>query len=221
MTAVWAIIVAAGRGRRFGAAKQFAALKGRPLVDWALEAFERHPLVSGIVLVLPDEKAGARFLGTHQKIAAVVRGGRRRQDSVRRGFARVPADSAGVVLVHDGARPLVGPQVIGRVIREAVRRGAAVPVLPVEDTIKEAVGGRVVRTVDRANLYRAQTPQGFSYSVLAKGLLRAARERLTVTDDAALAELAGAEVAAVAGDPRNIKVTTPSDLVLAEALLAD
>ena len=93
--------------------------------------------------------------------------------------------------------------------------------VPVEDTIKEAVRGRVVRTVDRANLYRAQTPQGFSYSVLAKGLLRAARERLTVTDDAALAELAGAEVAAVAGDPRNIKVTTPSDLVLAEALLAD
>jgi 2-C-methyl-D-erythritol 4-phosphate cytidylyltransferase len=123
------------------------------------------------------------------------------------------------VLVHDGVRPLVSAAVISRVIREAARRGAAVPVVPVEDTIKEFVRGRVVRTVDRAHLYRVQTPQGFSYAVLDKALRRAGRKRLAVTDDSALAELAGAEVRAVEGDPRNIKVTTPSDLILAEALL--
>jgi 2-C-methyl-D-erythritol 4-phosphate cytidylyltransferase len=217
MRTVCAIIVAAGQGRRFGSAKQFAALKGRPILDWTLDAFENHPQVAEIVLVLPDEKDGAPFIGRHPKISAVVRGGRRRQDSVRRGFARVRAGA--VVLVHDGVRPLVSAEVISRVIREAARRGAAVPVVPVEDTIKEAFRGRVVRTVDRAHLYRVQTPQGFSYAVLDKALRRAGRERLTVTDDSALAELAGAEVRAVEGDPRNIKVTTPSDLILAEALL--
>jgi 2-C-methyl-D-erythritol 4-phosphate cytidylyltransferase len=219
MKGACAIIVAAGQGRRFGSAKQFAALRGRPVLEWTLDAFENHPEVAGIVLVLPDEKDGARFIGRYPKITAVVRGGRRRQDSVRRGFARVPAGAGDVVLVHDGVRPLVSAAVISRVIREAARRGAAVPVVPVEDTIKEAVRGRVVRTVDRAHLCRVQTPQGFSYAVLDKALRRAVRERLTVTDDSALAELAGAEVRAVEGDPRNIKVTTPSDLILAEALL--
>ena len=219
MRTACAIIVAAGQGRRFGSAKQFAALKGRPILDWTLDAFESHPQVAEIVLVLPDEMDGARFIGRHPKISAVVRGGRRRQDSVRRGFARVRAGAGDVVLVHDGVRPLVSADVISRVIREAARRGAAVPVVPVEDTIKEAFRGKVVRTVDRAHLYRVQTPQGFSYAVLDKALRLAGRERLMVTDDSALAELAGAEVRAVQGDPRNIKVTTPSDLILAEALL--
>jgi 2-C-methyl-D-erythritol 4-phosphate cytidylyltransferase len=161
MTGVCAIIVAAGEGRRFGSAKQFAALQGRPILDWTLDAFETHPEVGEIILVLPDEKDGAGFIERHPKITAVVRGGRRRQDSVRRGFARVRAGADKVVLVHDGVRPLVSREVISRVIREAGRRGAAVPVVPVEDTIKEAVRGKVIRTVDRAHLYRVQTPQGF------------------------------------------------------------
>jgi 2-C-methyl-D-erythritol 4-phosphate cytidylyltransferase len=162
MTGVSAIIVAAGQGRRFGSAKQFAALRGRPLLDWTLDAFEGHPDVDEIVLVLPDEKAGAPFIKRHPKITAVVRGGRRRQDSVRRGFARVRAAAGDVVLIHDGVRPLVSREVISRVIRAAARCGAAIPVVPVEDTIKEAVRGKVVRTVDRTNLCRVQTPQGFS-----------------------------------------------------------
>ncbi len=142
MRTVFAIIVAAGQGRRFGLAKQFAALKGRPILDWTLDAFENHPQVAEIVLVLPDEKDGARFIGRYPKISAVVRGGRRRQDSVRRGFARVRAGAGDVVLVHDGVRPLVSAAVISRVIREAARRGAAVPVVPVEDTIKEVFPGK-------------------------------------------------------------------------------
>lgn len=221
MRGVSAIIVAAGRGRRFGSAKQYAALRGKPVLEWTLDAFETHPEVGEIVLVLPDEKDGRRFLGRYSKIRAVVRGGRRRQDSVRRGFARVRAAAGDIVLVHDGVRPLVSRQVISRVIRAARRRGAAVPVVPVEDTIKEAVRGKIVRTLDRGNLCRVQTPQGFSHSVLGEALRRAARERLAATDEAALAERIGAGVSAVEGDPRNIKVTTPSDLRLAEALLGD
>jgi len=219
MRGAWAVIVAAGRGRRFGSAKQFAALKGRPVLDWTLDAFEAHPEVGGIVLVLPDEKDGGPFLGRHPKIRAVVRGGRRREDSVRRGFARVRAGAGDVVLVHDGVRPLVSREVISRVIRAARRGGAAIPVVPVEDTIKEVVRGKVARTVDRANLYRVQTPQGFSYAVLDKALGRAGRKKPAATDEAALAERAGVKVRVVEGDPGNIKVTTPSDLKIAEAFL--
>ncbi len=219
MTGACAIIVAAGAGRRFGSAKQYAALKGKPLLDWTLDAFDAHPDVSEIVLVLADEKDGPGFIARHPKITAVVRGGRRRQDSVRRGFARVRPGAGDVVLVHDGVRPLVSRQVISRVIREAGRRGAAIPGVPVDDTIKEAVRGKVVRTVDRANLFRVQTPQGFAYAVLEKALRLASRERLTATDEAGLAERAGAEVRMVEGDPRNIKVTTPADLKIVEAFL--
>lgn len=221
MRGVSVIIVAAGRGRRFGSAKQYAALRGRPVLEWALDAFETHSEVTEIVLVLPDEKDGGRFLGRYPKIAAVVRGGRRRQDSVRRGFARVRAEDGDIVLIHDGVRPLVSREVISRVIREARRRGAAIPVVPVEDTIKEAVRGKIVRTLDRDNLCRVQTPQGFAYGVLDEALRRGARERPAATDEAALAERIGTEVRTVAGDPRNIKVTTPSDLRLAEALLGN
>lgn len=221
MTEASVIIVAAGAGRRFGAAKQFAALKGRPLLDWTLEAFDAHPEVGEIILVVADIQAGEAFAGRHPRIAAVVKGGRRRQDSVRRGFERVRARAGDVVLVHDGVRPLVTRAVISRVIREAGRYGAAIPVVPVEDTIKEAVRGKVARTVDRANLCRVQTPQGFTYAVLDEALRRAARDRFAATDEAALAERIGVEVRVVEGDPRNIKVTTPSDLKIVEALLGD
>jgi 2-C-methyl-D-erythritol 4-phosphate cytidylyltransferase len=221
MKRVCAIIVAAGEGQRFGSAKQFAALRGRPVLDWTLEAFGAHPEVGEIVLVLADEKDGEKYQARHPKIAAVVRGGPKRQDSVCRGFERVRAAAAEVVLIHDGVRPLVSPGVISRVIREAGRHGAAVPVIPVEDTIKEAAGGKVVRTLDRANLYRVQTPQGFAYAVLEKALRQASREGFAATDEAGLAERTGAEVRVVEGDLRNIKVTTPADLKLAEAFLGD
>lgn len=221
MKSVCAIIVAAGEGQRFGSAKQFAALRGRPVLDWTLDVFGAHPEVGEIVLVLRDEKDGEKYQARHPKIVAVVRGGRRRQDSVCRGFERVRAEAAEVVLVHDGVRPLVSRDVISRVIREAGRHGAAVPVVPVEDTIKEAAGGKVVRTLDRANLYRVQTPQGFAYAVLEEALRRACGEGFVATDESGLAERIGAEVRVVEGDPRNIKVTTPADLKLAEAFLGD
>ncbi|MBM3293147.1 MAG: 2-C-methyl-D-erythritol 4-phosphate cytidylyltransferase [Candidatus Aminicenantes bacterium] len=218
MKGVGAVIVAAGAGRRFGGAKPFALLAGRPLVEWSLAVFENHPLVRTIVLVLGEEASRADFRTRFPKLASVVRGGAERQDSVRRGFARLDPLATDVVLVHDGARPLVSAELIVRVVEAARRRGAAVPVVPTADTIKEIAGGRVVRTPDRDRLGRVQTPQAFSYSVLEKALAKAREEGYLGTDEAALVERCGGEVAVVEGDERNIKITTRLDLKIAEVI---
>ncbi len=218
MRRVAAVIVAAGEGRRFGAAKQFAVFREKLILDWSIEAFELHDGVDDIILVLPDEKDREKYFARFEKISDVVRGGRRRQDSVVHGFERIRAEETRIVLVHDGVRPLVSREVISRVIEETQRSGAAVPAVPVEDTIKEAEEGRVVRTLDRSRLFRVQTPQGFSYSVLEKALRFAQRDGYHASDEAGLVEKLGHPVALVEGDLRNIKITTPTDLKLAEVL---
>lgn len=219
MKRVSALVAAAGTGRRFGRAKQFAVLRGRPVLEWALEAFQTHEEVDEIVLVLPDEREGGRYRARFAKIAGVVRGGETRQDSVRQGFRAIDAAKTGLVLVHDGARPLVDPGLIHRVIAAARESGAAVPAVPLEDTIKEVRGGRVVGTVDRSSLVRAQTPQGFLPALLHQALEAAGRDGFSGTDEAMLLERLGIPVMRVEGDPRNIKITTPLDLKIAEALL--
>jgi len=216
---VSAVVLAAGAGKRFGRMKQFEALRGRPVVEWALEAFQSHGAVDDIVLVLPDEKDGGRYRPRFGKITAVVRGGRRRQDSVLRGFRAVAADRDGIVLVHDGARPLVSPALIGRVIAGALKTGAAVPVVPLEDTIKEVRDSRVAATVDRASLVRAQTPQGFLHGLLEQALETAREDGFSGTDESMLVERLGVPVIQVEGDPRNLKITTPLDIMIAEVLL--
>jgi len=219
MRHVSVIVVAAGEGKRFGSAKQFALLRGRPLLDWCLEKFTAHPDVEEIVLVLPDEKSKAAYRGRSEKITAVVTGGPKRQDSVRKGLEALDPDRSDVVLVHDGVRPLVSRALISRIIEETRRKKAVIPAVPVEDTIKEAVSGQVVRTLDRERLCRAQTPQGFLYSILRKALRKASEEGTIGTDEAALVERIGVKVAVVAGEPGNIKVTTARDLKIAEAWL--
>jgi len=221
MRKVSAIIVAAGAGRRFGSAKQFALLGGKPVLERSLDALAGHPEVDEIVLVLPAGESGARYRKRWSKIVAVVRGGKRRQDSVVRGFARLASGPADLVLVHDGVRPLVSRDVISRVIAKARERGAAAAAVPVEDTIKEAAGGVVVRTLERENLHRIQTPQAFAYEVLEGALRRAREEGFYGTDEAALVERTGHPVAVVPGERRNIKITTAADLKIAEALLED
>ena len=218
MTRAAALIVAAGAGTRFGGAKQFAAFGGRPLIEWSLDAFHAHPGIDEIVLVLPDARAKKIFRERFPKIIEVVPGGERRQDSVAAGFDRLDPGTTGLVLVHDGARPLVTPEVIDRVLAAAKKKGAAVPIVSLEDTIKEFAGDRVVRTLDRGRLGRAQTPQGFSYDILKRALALAAETKGTGTDEAALVERMGVEVAVVDGDPRNLKITTPLDLIFAEAI---
>ena len=221
MSGATAVIVAAGEGRRFGGAKQFALLGGRPLLEHCVEAFDSHEGVGAIVLVLPDARSGEALAGRFRKISSVVPGGPRRQDSVRNGFSAVHGSGRDIVLIHDGARPLAGSALISRVIDEATRSGAAVPVLALEDTVKEVREEGVLRTHDRSVLYRAQTPQGFFYEVLEEALAAADRDGFSGTDEAMLVERTGRRVAAVAGDPRNIKITTPLDVRIAEVLLAN
>jgi len=221
MTKVSAVIVAAGGGRRFGSAKQFAFLQGKPVLDWSLETFNAHPGVDEIVLVLPELRPKKSFLAKYGKIVAVVQGGRQRQDSVRLGFRAIDPRQAGIVLVHDGARPLAGRDLIERVIGQTRKKRAVVPGLLLEETIKEAEGGQVVRTLDRTRLFRVQTPQGFFYPLLKRALEKASADHFYGTDEAALVERLGERVFIIEGDPRNIKITVPPDLKIAEAFLAD
>lgn len=203
----WAIVVAAGTGARFGGAKQYEPLAGRRVLDWSLEA--ARDTCDGVVLVVAPDRAGDA-----EDADAVVAGGETRSASVRAGLAAVPATAATIV-VHDAARPMAGPTLFRRAI-EPVDLGldAAICAVPVVDTIKHVKDGRVTRTLDRSQLVAVQTPQAFRGAVLR----RAHRGDPEGTDDAALVEAIGGRVTVVDGDPRNIKITTPTDLVVAEAL---
>ena len=214
-----AVIVSAGMGRRFGAAKHEALLAGRPVLEWSLEAFHSTPEIGGIALVLRDTSRGEALRLRFPKIISVVPGGTERQDSVRAGFQELIPGDWDVVLVHDGVRPLADGPLIRRVIEAAAATGAAVPVIPLEDTLKEVAGGIVRATLDRARIFRSQTPQGFQYAVLREALGEAEKAGFYGTDEAALVERLGSGVSAVPGERSNIKITTPEDLRIAEVYL--
>jgi 2-C-methyl-D-erythritol 4-phosphate cytidylyltransferase len=219
-------VVAGGSGRRFGGRKQFLPLAGHPVASWSVRA--ANSVADGVVLVVPaagtaDADAGGPgpAPGARDEDAlgasCVVSGGATRAESVRAGLAAVPSDAV-VIVVHDAARPLVSPELFATVV-EAVLAGdvdGAVPVVPVADTLKRVVSGRVVGTIDRDGLLAVQTPQAFVASALRSAHVGGGE----ATDDAGLLEMAGLTVAAVEGDPRNFKLTRPEDLMLAEALLA-
>ncbi len=215
-----AVIVAAGSSTRMGGTDKLRApLAGRPLLAWTLDAFAAATPVRRLVVVAaPDrvaELAAQPWL--RSRGARVVPGGSRRQESVAAGVA---ATEAAVVLIHDGARPLVSPALVEAVAVAATAHGAAIPVVPVAETLKRVVGGRVGETVDRSDLAAAQTPQGAHRALLERAWSRfppgGARE---FTDEAALLEAVGIPVTAVPGDVTNLKVTLPEDLIRAEALL--
>ncbi|HVF14197.1 MAG TPA: 2-C-methyl-D-erythritol 4-phosphate cytidylyltransferase [Acidimicrobiales bacterium] len=210
MGGVWAIVVAGGGGRRFGGPKQFEDLRGRRVLDWSLAA--ARAACDGVIAVVPADRLGD--LG--QSTPGAVAGGATRSASVRAGLAEVP-DDAEIVVVHDAARPLAGPELFHRTIA-AVRAGAdaAIPGVPVTDTVKRVEEGRVVETVERTCLVAVQTPQAFRAGILR----RAHAGEPEATDDAALVEALGGAVVVVDGDPRNLKLTSPDDLVVARALLA-
>lgn len=220
---VTAVLVAAGRGERLGSStpKQFLDLGGLPVLEWSIRRFHAHPSVDHVVAVVPQEAAERppRWLAVaaRERGVALVAGGRTRAESVLRGVARAP-DAAEVLLIHDGVRPFAGPELIDRVARPAVST-PVIPVLPVHDTIKRIdAHGRVVETVDRACLRRAQTPQGFPAALLRE--LHARREAAAgITDDALLCEREGSTVTTVEGDPLNLKLTGPDDLAYARWLV--
>jgi 2-C-methyl-D-erythritol 4-phosphate cytidylyltransferase/2-C-methyl-D-erythritol 2,4-cyclodiphosphate synthase len=219
--------VAAGRGTRAGAdvPKQYALLAGEPLLAHTLRAFVTHPAIDAIQVVIgPGDEAlyqtaAARFGG---RLAPPITGGTTRQQSVLNGLVALQDRQPARVVVHDAARPFLDAAVIDRVLAALGVSPAAIAAEPLADTLKRASPRMTVaETIDRRGLWRAQTPQGFAFEAILEAHRRAAAAGLTeFTDDAALAEWAGLDVALVEGSPRNIKLTTAEDLVLAERVLA-
>ena len=215
-----AVVVAAGASRRMGGIDKLTVpLAGRPLLAWTLEALAASPVVRQLIVVAAAERVAElqdrpwlRALG-----ARVVAGGVRRQDSVQAGVA---ASDAELVLVHDGARPLVTPSLVSRVAEAAMLQGAAIPTLPVDETLKRVAGDRIEGTVPREGLAAAQTPQGARRELLQRAfaVIDPAGSG-QFTDEAALLEAAGEPVSVFAGSYHNLKITTPEDLAIAAALL--
>jgi 2-C-methyl-D-erythritol 4-phosphate cytidylyltransferase len=209
-----ALIVAAGRGERLGSdrPKAFVTCAGRPLLEWSVAVLRAVPELSSIVVALPPGAAvPAGTIG--------VEGGAERSHSVRAALAAAPAD-ADVVLVHDAARPLVTAAIVRACLDGLDGVDAAIAAAPLSDTVKEADGDRVVRTLDRACLWAVQTPQVFRREALERALAQPDAVIAAATDDAALVEAAGGVVRLVAASRWNLKVTTPEDLRIAELLLA-
>ena len=223
---VIAIIPAAGEGQRMRTTveKQFLHLNGMPILSHTLKVFDASPEIDGVVLVVAAQQHKVlheEVLDTHPcaKLFRVVDGGRERQDSVACGLDAVPRECE-LVVVHDGVRPLVDIDLLGSVVKTAHQHGAAIAAIPARDTVKRGQEGLVTETLEREAIWLAQTPQAFHTSLLRQAYEKAVRDQVMVTDDAALVERMGVEVHLVPGSPENIKVTTPTDLIIAEALLA-
>jgi 2-C-methyl-D-erythritol 4-phosphate cytidylyltransferase len=219
-----AIIVAAGSGVRFGMPnKAFTSLAGRPLVTYSLDAFQNSPSIERIVVVAAVhtllEAESLATSGKWHKLDQVIAGGERRQDSVRSGLSCVKERET-LVAIQDAARPLVQTHDIERCIEAAAETGAAILAVPVVDTLKRVVNRHILETVPREDLWAAQTPQVFSAEALRAAFQAADNLSLTVTDEANLFEALRMDVVVVRGSPTNIKITVPSDLILAEAMLA-
>ena len=218
-----AVIVAAGNASRMGGIdKVMAELKGEPMIVRTVRTFQNCDAISEIVIVTrPDLIIPISQLCREMpKVKAVVAGGKSRQESVNLGLNAL-SDKVKLAAIQDGARPLITWQVIDRVVRAANSYGGAIPCVPVKDTIKIGDGGVVKSTPDRSTLYAAQTPQVFDFDLLRAALKKAEQEEFSVTDDASAVEYLGMNVKIVDGDERNIKVTTPVDLKIAEMLLEE
>ena len=218
-----AVIVAAGSASRMGGIdKVMAELRGEPMIVHTVRAFEVCDAIAEIVivtrpdLILPITNLTSGF----KKVTAVVAGGSSRQESVSLGMNAL-SDKCELAAIQDGARPLVTWQLIDRVVRAAHSHHAAIPVIPVKDTIKVCNSALVVSTPDRATLRAVQTPQVFDFDLLRGALKKAAEDGAEVTDDCSAVERLGMSVKTVEGDERNLKVTTPFDLKIAELLMEE
>jgi 2-C-methyl-D-erythritol 4-phosphate cytidylyltransferase len=221
---VAAIIVAAGSSRRMqGINKTWTLLGGKPLLAHSIGACERSGLIDNIILVLAEDalNEGKQLCQREdwQHIHALIPGGARRRDSVRAGLEALASSAPDYVLIHDGARPFLAPDLIERGLAAARQHGAAAAAVPVKDTIKRArPDGLVIETLDRAALWSVQTPQVFKYDLLLHAH-RALDPAWDATDDAAMVERLGHPVALFLGAYTNLKITTPDDLLIAEAML--
>lgn len=220
-----AIIPAAGAGRRMesGTPKQYLLLAGIPVLVRTLKAFQLSAVVDEIYLAAPEEdipeiRRDMILKYGLSKVVLVLAGGGKRQDSVGNALSHV-RDEQGIVLVHDGVRPFVSGELIGKATAAAGECGAAVVGVPVKDTVKEAdTAGRVTKTVAREGLWLTQTPQAFRREIIVAAYQRAAADGYYGTDDASLVERMGIPVRMIPGDWKNIKLTTPEDLLLGEVI---
>jgi 2-C-methyl-D-erythritol 4-phosphate cytidylyltransferase / 2-C-methyl-D-erythritol 2,4-cyclodiphosphate synthase len=215
-----ALVVAGGRGARFGGElpKQYRRLAARTILRHSVEAFYRHPRVDGVrVVIHPDDRKHYDEAVQGLDLLAPCFGGKERQDSARLGLESLAELKPGRVLIHDAARPLVDAGTIDRVIAALDDAPGAIAAIPVTDTLKRGAEGRIAGTVERAGLWRAQTPQGFRYDAILAAHRALAGEALT--DDAAVAERAGLAIALIQASEENFKVTTEEDLRRAERLM--
>lgn len=225
----FALIPAAGMGKRMGASinKQYLKLGGLPVLWRTLSIFEQSDRISGIVLVIPEDEI--EYCRKHvveaagfTKVLEIVAGGKERQNSVMNGLSVLGkyADSNDVIVIHDGVRPFITPDLLQDSITIAAVSDGALAAVPAKDTIKIVEQNTVTSTPDRQLLWQAQTPQTFRYSVILNAHKDAAECGFCGTDDSSLVERTGGKVVIVRGNYRNIKITTPEDMVLAEAFLA-
>lgn len=218
-----AVIVAAGTASRMGGIdKILAPLDGKPVICHSLEAFQKSDVIWEIVVVTREELVApiGELCKKYPKVKAVISGGETRQDSVALGLEALSKDMD-LAAVHDGARPLISLEVIDRAVRAANSYSAAAPAVPVKDTVKMVEGGLAVSTPDRSKLRAVQTPQVFGRELLRAALYKVQKEKTSVTDDCAAVERLGVKVKMVEGDERNIKITTPMDLVVARMLMEE
>ncbi len=228
---ITAIVAAAGVGSRFGPErdKSFLELNGKPLVLWSVETLHAMPEISEIIPVLrrEDRDRGQRLFEQHgiTKIRRIAVGGPERQDSVYNGLLLIADGRDQIVLIHDAARPLAEREMIRRMIAELLREkpscDGVIPAVPVKDTIKEVKRDTIVRTLDRDALRAVQTPQIFWFDKILRVYERALEQKEFATDDAALLERYGGKIKVTTGSYRNIKITTPEDLTIAEALVRE
>jgi 2-C-methyl-D-erythritol 4-phosphate cytidylyltransferase len=226
---VVALVPAAGMGKRMAAGinKQYLMLSGKPILAHTLALFEKAVFVDAIYVIVPEEEISycrenvVEAYGL-KKIAGIVAGGRERQQSVYNALqAATGMQGDDLVIIHDGVRPLVAPELLERSLEVARLHDGALVAVPVKDTVKTVTAGIVTGTPRREDLWLAQTPQTFRYEIIREAHEKADREGYLGTDDASLVERLGKKVHIVRGDYRNIKITTPEDMLLAEAFLKE
>ena len=221
---VSAVIVAAGSSKRMnnGVDKLSLQIGGRSILAWTISRFEMTEIIDEIIIVTREEEIeNVKDLAKEEgfkKISSIVRGGSHRQNSTQNGLKAVSSKTS-VVLVHDGARPLIHPSDIKKIAESADKNGAALLAVRSKDTVKEVSRGRVKRTLPRESIWLAQTPQGFRKELLQEAFLSADRDEIIGTDEASLIERMGKEVVIVEGEHNNFKVTVPADVDIVRALL--
>ncbi|MCA1796251.1 MAG: 2-C-methyl-D-erythritol 4-phosphate cytidylyltransferase [Desulfuromonadaceae bacterium] len=222
------IIPAAGLGQRMGVSthKQYLCLDGVPILAHCLRTFAAHPAIDEIIIVThADQLDFCRWDIIHaydiDKVSTLARGGAQRQDSVRNGLRACQCSADDIILIHDGVRPLVEPETIDAVIAGVQEHDACIAAVPVKDTLKAVQDGKIESTPERSRMWAAQTPQGFRCNLIVNAHEQALAHGFSATDDASVLEWYGHPVAVVEGSYANLKITTPEDLTLAQAILRE